>query len=96
LNYTNTFICRLDGSGSLDSVASTFSNPAFFWERSVYAINGKSYVTATTGRIYRMDGLPEPPAPTANQVLALDGSGDHVTIPSAADLQNPSEITVEA
>jgi hypothetical protein len=35
-------------------------------------------------------------AQTTNQVLSLDGSGDYVSIPSAADLQNPTEITVEA
>jgi hypothetical protein len=34
-------------------------------------------------------------AQTTNQVLTLDGSGDYVSVPSAADLQNPSEITVE-
>ena len=35
-------------------------------------------------------------AQTANQILSLDGSGDYVSIPSAPDLQNPIEITVEA
>jgi len=35
-------------------------------------------------------------AQTTNQVLSLDGSGDYVSIPSAADLQNPTEITLEA
>ncbi|HEY9175769.1 MAG TPA: LamG domain-containing protein, partial [Verrucomicrobiae bacterium] len=35
-------------------------------------------------------------AQTTNQVLSLDGSGDYVSIPNAADLQNPTEITVEA
>ncbi len=33
---------------------------------------------------------------TTNQVLALNGSSDFVSIPSAPELQNPSEITVEA
>jgi hypothetical protein len=31
-----------------------------------------------------------------NRVLSLDGNGDYVTIASAADLQNPTEITFEA
>ncbi len=35
-------------------------------------------------------------AQTTNQVLSLDGSGGYVTVPSAPDLQNPTEITVEA
>ncbi len=35
-------------------------------------------------------------AQTTNQVLSLDGSDDYVSIPSAPDLQNPTEITVEA
>ncbi len=39
-----------------------------------------------------LSGLAEP----TNQVLTLDGSGDYVTIPSASDLQNPTELTIEA
>jgi len=35
-------------------------------------------------------------AQTTNQVLSLDGSGDYVSVPSAPELQNPTEITVEA
>ena len=35
-------------------------------------------------------------AQTTNQVLSLDGSGAYVSIPSAPDLQNPIETTVEA
>jgi hypothetical protein len=35
-------------------------------------------------------------AQTVNPVLSLDGNGDYVSIPSAAELQNPTEITVEA
>ncbi len=35
-------------------------------------------------------------AQTPNQVLALNGTTDYVSIPSASDLQNPTEITVEA
>ena len=35
-------------------------------------------------------------AQTTNQVLSLDGSGDYVSVSSAPDLQNPTEITVEA
>jgi hypothetical protein len=35
-------------------------------------------------------------AQTTNQVLSLDGSGDYVSIPSAPDLQNPTQITIEA
>ncbi len=35
-------------------------------------------------------------AQTANQVLSLNGSTAYVSIPSAPDLQNPTEITVEA
>ena len=35
-------------------------------------------------------------AQTTSQVLSLDGSGDYVSISSAPDLQNPTEITVEA
>ena len=31
-----------------------------------------------------------------SKTLSLNGSGSYVTIPSAADLQNPDEITVEA
>jgi hypothetical protein len=31
-----------------------------------------------------------------NLVLSLDGNGSYITIPSAGDLQNPDEITVEA
>jgi len=31
-----------------------------------------------------------------NLVLSLDGNSGYVTVPSAADLQNPSEITIEA
>ena len=39
-----------------------------------------------------LSGLAEP----TNQVLTLDGRGDYVTIPSASDLQNPTELTIEA
>jgi probable HAF family extracellular repeat protein len=35
-------------------------------------------------------------APLSNQVLSLAGNGSYVTVPSAPDLQNPTEITVEA
>jgi hypothetical protein len=31
-----------------------------------------------------------------NLVLALDGISGYVTVPSASDLQNPTQITVEA
>lgn len=58
VDYTNTFICRLNISGHLSSVLSTINNPAYFYQRSAYASNGKVYVTATSGRVYRIDGLP--------------------------------------
>lgn len=35
-------------------------------------------------------------AQTTNQVLSLDGNGDYVTVPTASDLQNPAEFTIEA
>jgi len=56
------------------------------------------YVTLTTllwsavFLVQPLTGLAE----TTNQVLSLDGSGDYVSVPSASDLQNPTEITVEA
>lgn len=30
-----------------------------------------------------------------NEVLSLDGSGDYVSVPSATELQNPTELTIE-
>ncbi len=36
------------------------------------------------------------PAFAGNRVLALDGNGSYVQIPDASNLQNPSEITLEA
>ena len=58
VDYTNTFVCRLSVSGHLASVISTITNPAYFYQRSAYASNGKVYVTATSGRVYRIDDLP--------------------------------------
>jgi hypothetical protein len=39
-------------------VLSTIPNPAYFYQRSAYASNGKVYVTATSGKVYRIDELP--------------------------------------
>ena len=64
VDYTNTFVCRLDVFGHFVSVANTITNPAYFYERSAYANNGKVYVTATSGRVYRIDNLPPVPPPT--------------------------------
>jgi len=58
VDYTNTFVCRLNISGHLVSVDSTINNPAYFQQRSAYPSNGKVYVTATTGKVYWIDGLP--------------------------------------
>jgi hypothetical protein len=97
VGYTNTFVLRLDSSGYLDSLAAVIDNPAYLYERSVYAVNGRPYVTATTGKIYRIDGLDVTnPLGERNLVLSLNNTGDLMTIPSSTDLQNPTEITVEA
>jgi hypothetical protein len=58
VDYTNTFVCRLNLSGHLGSVVATIPNPAYFYQRSAYASNGKVYVTATSGKVYRIDDLP--------------------------------------
>ena len=77
VEYTNTFICRLNSYGHLDSVISNIANPTNFYQRSVYANNGKIYVTATSGRVYRIDNLPfsDAPAPvrTANATAIRSG-----------------------
>ena len=84
VDYTNTIVCRLGASGQVDSVAATIPNPGYLGERSVYANNGKIYVTATpsvaggSGNIYRIDGLPEFPGAYTNLVLSLDGNGSYV------------------
>ena len=68
----NTFVCFLNSSGQLASVAATINNPFDFGPRYVYANNGTIYVTSTTtGQIYRLDGLPTafPHAATAIAIL---------------------------
>ena len=95
VDSTKTFICQLNGLGQLSSTLATITNPATFNQRSVYANNGNVYVTATTGKIYRIGCLSQPPVSPTNQVLSLNGTTGYVSVPSAPDLQNPSEITVE-
>src|SRR5207245_2329526 len=43
-------------------------------------------------------GVVEMDSPRVHQegTLSLGGNGDYATIPSASDLQNPTEITIEA
>jgi hypothetical protein len=91
-----TFVCTIGITNSTTTLFSSFDNPSEFAGRYVYTHNGKIYVAARTGKIYRIDGLPEPSVSLTNRVLSLDGSGDYVTIPSAADLQNLKEFTLEA
>ena len=73
VDYNGTYVCHLNGSGQVDSVAATIANPAYLQERSVYANNGKIYVTGTSGSAYRIDGLPTVPVvphtATASAVL---------------------------
>ena len=74
VDCTNTFVCRLGASGQLESAAAAIPNPVYLAEYSVYANNGRFYVTATSGGIYRIDGLVtgNPPLITAQpQSLTL-------------------------
>jgi hypothetical protein len=64
VDYDSTFICRLNTTGGVSRVLATISNPAHLYERSVYANNGKIYVTGTSGSAYRIDGLPFTDLPT--------------------------------
>ena len=57
---------------------------------SVVVTNPNGTTTSTTATI---NVLPVGAAP--NRVLTLDGNGDFVTIPSAADLQDPYSLTFE-
>jgi hypothetical protein len=70
VDYSTTFVYHLNSTGSVSSTAAVIANPAYFAQRSVYANNGKVYVTAATGtnyyprvgNIYRIDGLPFTPS----------------------------------
>ena len=77
VNSSNTVICQLSGSGHFDHVACVVSNPATFSQRSAYTSNGKVYVTATTGKVYRMDGslIPQPPVVASSAANAITNAG---------------------
>ena len=94
VDASSTFVCQLSGSGQIDSTVTTITNPITFPERSVYTDNGKVYVAATTGNIYRLDGLPTGQA-TTNLVLSLNGSNSYVTVSNAMGLAPTNELTIE-
>jgi hypothetical protein len=58
VDAASTFVCRLDDSGKVLGLESAIANPGTFTQRSAYTVDGKVFVAATTGKLYRIDGLP--------------------------------------
>jgi sugar lactone lactonase YvrE len=71
VDRTKTFVCFLDTAGHVSGVVFTLDSPANepndWGERSVYAVDGKVYVTARTGKIYRIDDLTADLPPTITE-----------------------------
>lgn len=93
VDETRTFFLSLDDSGNWTSIWDTINNPSSFVQRSVYTDDGKIYVTATTGKVYRIDNIPER---TGNQVAEFEGDGGYISVPSSPELMPEEEITIEA
>lgn len=57
VDTTSTFVCRLDDSGQVLGLETRILNPVTFNQRSAYTIDGKVFVAATSGKLYRIDEI---------------------------------------
>jgi uncharacterized repeat protein (TIGR02543 family) len=58
--------------------------------------NPRMITVPADGATYTANFSRLPPSSPTNQVLSLDGTSGYVTVPSASDLQNPDQLTIEA
>lgn len=79
-----SFDAALPGNQSVTFTLSPAGNSNGFRDLAGTSLTGNRTATVTA------------PGPAANRVLSLDGTGDHVTIPSSAAIQPATELTIEA